>query len=55
MVIRLPELRREAGAEESSRLDQAVELMEQRFRLDLPPGRYRITAWSERAQAATIG
>ena len=35
-LIRLPELHKEASAAESSQLDQAVKLMEQRFRLDLP-------------------
>jgi 2-polyprenyl-3-methyl-5-hydroxy-6-metoxy-1,4-benzoquinol methylase len=38
-LIKLPELRQQASAEESSRLDEAVGLLDQRFRLDLPPVR----------------
>ncbi len=38
-LIKLPALRQQASVEESSRLDEAVGLLDQRFRLDLPPVR----------------
>ena len=38
-LIKLPALQQQASVEESSRLDEAVGLLDQRFRLDLPPVR----------------